>query len=1023
MGHKIVNRSVLTKPAAVPKNVFPEAKARTRPIGIKTLLKVSSPQDPAEREADLTAKKVMRTALPEGPNSVVRTSDFVQRKSDGHSQVESKVQQDIEGSMAGGSPLPGGLRGFMEPRFCADFSKVMVHTGENSARLSSQLNARAFTIGNHIFFGRDAFDTESHEGRELVAHELTHTIQQGGTGRRIGSEGVMHQSPVMVQRLGVSDALDYFADKANMIPGFRVFTIILGLNPINMSRVEGSAANILRALVEFIPGGGLIVQALDNHGIFDRVAAWVRQEIRSLGVTGSGIRQALINFLNSLNWRDVFHLGSVWDRAKRIFTDPIDRIISFARRIVTTVIRFIKEAILRPLARLAEGTRGYDLLKAVLGQDPITGEAVPRTADTLIGGFMKLIGQEEIWNNMRRANAVARAWAWFQGAMASLIGFVRQVPSLFIQALASLELVDIVLVPRAFIKVGRVFAGFLGRFISWAGSAVWNLLEIIFEVVAPRAVPYLKRAAGAFRTILRNPIGFVANLVRAGRFGFQQFAGNILTHLRNSLVQWLTGTLGPTIYIPRAFEIREIIKFVLSVLGLTWQNIRQKLVRAVGERAVAALETGLDIVVALVREGPAAAWEKIKEQLSNLKELVIDEVMAFVRTRIVQAAVTRLLGMLSPAGAFIQAIIAIYNTIMFFIERLQQIIQVATSFIDSIAAIAGGMIISAANRVEQTLAGLLTLAISFLARIAGLGRVADAVMNVINRVRAPIDRALDRVVQWVVDRGRKLLSRLLGGDPNAPPQERLNAAMDEAVGAVNRLGGSAVGQVALRPVLLGIRTRHNLQSLEAIAEGGRWVIEGRLNPTSRRATSKLIAEGTGADNFRSRITYHAPDPRRGGKRMVADPLGPDHPTGTKPSSVGAPPIWASVNERRNGRRLYVLGHLLNMRLGGSGDIMSNLTPITFSANATHEARAESGLKDRVNRERKWVYYEVTVTYPSSRQATPSGVEPDEGWLATSFTAKWQPLEPKVGKSDELERKSSMESVTVNNVGGGSYPQT
>ncbi len=58
-----------------------------------------------------------------------------------------------------------------------------------------------------------------------------------------------------------------------------------------------------------------------------------------------------------------------------------------------------------PLAKLAEGTRGYDLLKAVLGKDPITGEPVPRTAETLIGGFMKLIGQEEVWENMKKANA------------------------------------------------------------------------------------------------------------------------------------------------------------------------------------------------------------------------------------------------------------------------------------------------------------------------------------------------------------------------------------------------------------------------------------------------------------------------------------------------------------------------------------------------------------------------------------------------------------------------------------------
>src|SRR4029077_2791688 len=136
--------------------------------------------------------------------------------------------------------------------------------------------------------------------------------------------------------------------------------------------------------------------------------------------------------------------------------------------------------ILRPLARLAQGTRGWDLLIAVLGQNPITGEPVPRTAETLIGGFMKLIGQEEVWNNLKRANAVARAWAWFQGALSGLLGFVRQIPGLFMQALRSLELMDIVLLPRAFAKVGAVFGSCLGQFFSWAGQQVMSLLEIIF---------------------------------------------------------------------------------------------------------------------------------------------------------------------------------------------------------------------------------------------------------------------------------------------------------------------------------------------------------------------------------------------------------------------------------------------------------------------------------------------------------------------------------------------------------------
>ncbi|OUC15951.1 MAG: hypothetical protein B0A82_04145 [Alkalinema sp. CACIAM 70d] len=882
--HKTATRSASPqpKPAAAPR-IQRKVVATAAKVQCQSAMKVSSPHDPAEKEADRTAQKIMRMAVPESSISYVRTEkgsvfrqvkpeekekdkkiqrslqspyiqrfantgiftqrnldDRIQRKAEGQPNVASNVAAEIQASTATGAPLPLTVRRFMEPRFQANFSQVKIHTGDRSAKLNRQLNAQAFTVGNQIFFGKDKFKPDIQEGKELIAHELTHTIQQGAAIQRreavsVTPVSVTQQAPVQVQRLGLSDALDYFADKANLIPGFRMFTIILGVNPINMSRVERSAANILRAIVEFLPGGGLITQALDNYGVFDRVGAWIEQQIQSLGMTGAVIRQAIDQFLDSLSWTDIFDLGGVWNRAKRIFTEPIDRIISFGRNLVTGIIRFVKEAILRPLARLAEGTRGYDLLKAVLGQDPITGDPVPRNADTLIGGFMKLIGQEEVWNNLKRANAVARAWAWFQGALAGLLGFVRQIPTLFIQALQSLEIADIVLLPRAFVRVGTVFANFVGQFISWAGQQVMSLLQIIFEVVAPGAMPYIRRAAGAFRSIIQNPIGFVGNLVRAGIQGFRQFATNFLTHLRGSLIGWLTGAMsGANIYIPQAFTLREIIKFVLSVLGLTWQNIRQKLVRVIGEPAVQALETGFDIVMTLVTQGPAAAWEKIQESLSNLRDMVMEQIMTFVRDRVVQAAITRLITSLNPAGAFIQAIIATYNTIMFFVERLRQIAQVAMAFIDSVSAIASGVLTAAANRVETTMAGLLTLVISFLARIAGLGRVSDAVTNIINRVRAPIDRALDRVVDWIVAQARRLgrlvVSAVSGGPDRRTPAEKA-ADLHAAVTEVRRIDPARRSRVLLVPMLLLIKRRYRLTTLSVTREAGTTItILAAVNP-------------------------------------------------------------------------------------------------------------------------------------------------------------------------------------------------
>jgi hypothetical protein len=196
---------------------------------------------------------------------------------------------------------------------------------------------------------------------------------------------------------------------------------------------------------------------------------------------------------------------------------------------------------------------------------------------------------------------------------------------------------------------------------------------------------------------------------------------------------------------------------VLSVLGLTWQAIRSKLVKIIPEPVLVGLEKTAGILVTLVTQGPGAAWEQIKAELTELKDQLIGQVTSMIQTEVVKAAVTKLVSMLNPAGAVIQAIIAIYNTVTFFIEKAKQIGAVVAAFIDSIAAIAAGAIAPAAKRVEQTLANTLVVVLAFLAKFAGLGGIPEKLVGIVKKVRAPIDKGLDRIVDWL----GKMLSKLI----------------------------------------------------------------------------------------------------------------------------------------------------------------------------------------------------------------------------------------------------------------------
>src|SRR5262249_730518 len=156
---------------------------------------------------------------------------------------------------------------------------------------------------------------------------------------------------------------------------------------------------------------------------------------------------------------------------------------------------------------------------------------------------------------------------------------------------------------------------------------------------------------------LKNPMPFLGNLVSAAKLGFTNFAGNFAEHLKAGMIDWLTGSL-EGVYIPKALTLLELGKFALSVLGITWAQIRGKIVKVLGpngEMIMKGLETAFDIVVALVQGGTAAAWELIKEKLNDLKDQVINGIIDFVLDTIVKKAIPKLIGMFIPGAGFIPA--------------------------------------------------------------------------------------------------------------------------------------------------------------------------------------------------------------------------------------------------------------------------------------------------------------------------------------------------------------------------------
>jgi len=101
--------------------------------------------------------------------------------------VPPAAEAAIRGLAGGGQPLPQSVRDFFEPRFGADFRPVRVHMGTAAGNLAAGLQARAFTVGRDIFFGQGQYSPGTQEGTRLLAHELTHVVQQSGRPGKVGA--------------------------------------------------------------------------------------------------------------------------------------------------------------------------------------------------------------------------------------------------------------------------------------------------------------------------------------------------------------------------------------------------------------------------------------------------------------------------------------------------------------------------------------------------------------------------------------------------------------------------------------------------------------------------------------------------------------------------------------------------------------------------------------------------------------------------------------------------------------------
>lgn len=170
-------------------------KGGEKPLFFQPKLTIGSADDVYEREADAVADKVMRMEDDEeiqtklAPVDIQRKCAECEEEEKENKKVQRKeteiltsettapdiVQQALD---TGGTPMDEGTRAFMESRFGYDFSHVKVHTDAVAAKSAQSIQALAYTNGNNIVFNQGQYAPGTDNGKRLLAHELTHVVQQ-----------------------------------------------------------------------------------------------------------------------------------------------------------------------------------------------------------------------------------------------------------------------------------------------------------------------------------------------------------------------------------------------------------------------------------------------------------------------------------------------------------------------------------------------------------------------------------------------------------------------------------------------------------------------------------------------------------------------------------------------------------------------------------------------------------------------------------------------------------------------------
>jgi hypothetical protein len=569
---------------------------------------------------------------------------------------------------------------------------------------------------------------------------------------------------------------------------------------------------------------------------------------------------------------------------------------------------------------------------------------------------------------------------------------------------------------------------FTTKDITGAIKATFNLILRAFNVPYELLVQVVKKAQAAWDTVTAAPIKFIKNTVRTLGRALLKYWGKLKDNLLYGIEGWLFGELADKgIQRPKSWtDPWDLFQLALDIMGLSMNHIFELLEKRFDKKTVdklrvwyGRLSRAWNWIIEIKDKKPSEVTKEIINGAKDFSKSILAGIVAWImeQVSIELAAMATAAAATAGLSEVLDAVRRIYRAIKTAVRWARTIIEMINRTLDSVLDIAAGQLEGPAEIFHGALKKATPAVIGFLGDQVGLGGIADEIRSLIDKLRQKVDAA----ILAVIDALRSFFGAIAAGAKEVAGvvlgwlglRKKLTPKKGESHELYFRQDGKratlviATNPVAFTTWLASIRNvprelvrerelalllvreivrleadgaarnvDHAARITELFEEIGRIALE-LLNATvgyDVRTTQPLFA-GVSAGGFGA------------GMRVMLDTrqLG----RGSRPSPPPNP-NFDTLNRRRSGGGVYYeLGHLLSEKLGGTGKVWENLTPLSRSGNNAHQAKIESIIKPVSGDTPRAFNYVVTPTYGRPVNQT----------LITNIQSSPDPLAVRLTKTD------------------------